>query len=44
MKNLHFPGAQLFHILSHGLKILDPVKKLAYADLAVYIPEFESSH
>ena len=44
MKNLHFPGAQLFQILPHDLKVVEPMKKPSYADLAVYFPELESSH
>jgi hypothetical protein len=33
MKNLHFPGAQAFQILSQGLNVVDPKKKPAYAEL-----------
>jgi hypothetical protein len=43
MKNLHLPGAQLFQILSQGLKEVEPMKKPSYVDLAEYTPDGESS-
>jgi hypothetical protein len=33
MKNLHFPDAQAFQILSQGLNVVASRKKPAYADL-----------
>jgi len=42
IKNLHFPGAQLFQILSHGLHSMDPMKSASYADFVVYWPDAEN--
>jgi hypothetical protein len=41
MKELHLPGAQIFHI-SHGLELIVPWKKSAYVDFDEYAPSPES--
>jgi hypothetical protein len=42
MKNLHLPGAQRFHILSHGLNWTAPMNSPSYADFAEYFPEADN--
>jgi hypothetical protein len=35
---LHFGGAHVFKILSHGLNNVAPMKRLSYPDFAEYCP------
>jgi hypothetical protein len=41
-KKRHLAGAQVFQILSHGLKRIFLMNKLSYADLAEYCPLFDN--